>query len=182
MPHTTSSPAHPQGALSESHFSSSWMAWAMPSVRDLIFLTIFLSLTLGNLGPRLFRDGGTGWHLRTGQIILFTHAIPHADPFSVSTAGKTWFAWEWLADVAMGSAFQAAALYGVSLLAALIIASTFTMLFSMLRQCQTGLFLSVVLVLLVVSASTIHMFARPHVASWFLTLLWIRVLEFARET
>jgi len=160
----------------------SGLAWTLPSFRDLIFLAVFLSLTLGALAPRLFRDGGTGWHVRTGQIILSSHAIPRIDPFSVSSTGKTWYAWEWLADVAMGATFQSAGLYGVSFLAALIIAATFAMLFTMLRQRHTGLFLSVVLVLLAISGSTIHMFARPHVASWLLMLLWLRILESARET
>ena len=158
-----------------------WLRWVMPSFRDLIFLAIFLSLTFGILAPRLFRDGGTGWHLRTGQIILTSHAIPRTDPFSISTGVRSWYAWEWLADVLMGAAFNRAGLYGVSVLAAVVIASTFAMLFTMLRRRGTGSFLTVFFVLLAFAASTIHMFARPHVASWLLTLFCIRILESARE-
>jgi len=137
MHETMSSAAHSPRAGNDSHLMGSGLAWTLPSFRDLIFLAVFLSLTLGALAPRLFRDGGTGWHVRTGQIILSSHAIPRIDPFSVSSTGKTWYAWEWLADVAMGATFQSAGLYGVSFLAALIIAATFAMLFTMLRQRHT---------------------------------------------
>jgi hypothetical protein len=158
-----------------------WIRWAMPSLRDLIFLVLLLSLTCGTLAPRLFRDGGTGWHLRAGQLILSTHSLPQTDPFSVSTAGRPWFAWEWLADLAMGAASGWARLYGVSLLAALVIASTFALLFTMLRERGTELFVAIGLVLLCFASATIHMFARPHVASWLLTLIWLRLLESARR-
>ena len=182
MAESPSSTAHQQDSERALTSSPAWVRWVLPSFRDLIFLSIFLSLTFGILAPRLFRDGGTGWHLRTGQIILRSHAIPRTDPFSISTAGHTWYAWEWLADAAMGAAFDWAALYGVSVLAALIIAFTFTLLFTTLRRRGTGLFLSVLLVLAAFSASTIHMFARPHVASWLLMLVWLHILESARKT
>jgi len=153
----------------------------MPSVRDLIFIALFFSLTCGSLAQLLFRDGGTGWHLRTGQIILASHAVPRTDPFSVSNVGKAWYAWEWLSDAAMGAAFNFAGLYGISLLTSLVVAATFTLLYSLLRRRGTGLFVSLVLVLLATGAATIHMFARPHVASWLLVLVWLAILESARQ-
>ena len=153
----------------------------MPSVRDLIFIALLFSLTCGSLAQLLFRDGGTGWHLRTGQMILSSHAVPRTDPFSISTAGKPWYAWEWLSDLAMGAAFDWAGLYGISLLTALVVAATLTLLYSMLRRAGAGLLVSLVLILLATGAATIHMFARPHVASWLLTLVWLSVLESAHQ-
>ena len=153
----------------------------MPSVRDLIFISLLFSLTCGSLAQLLFRDGGTGWHLRTGQIILAAHTVPRTDPFSISTVGKPWYAWEWLSDGAMGAAFNFAGLYGISLLTSLLVSGTFTLLYTMLRRRGTGLFVSLVLVLLTTGAATIHMFARPHVASWLLALAWLAILESARQ-
>jgi hypothetical protein len=178
---STESPASPGTSRREADQlpaspRSAWARWLVPSVRDVVFVVLLFALTCSGLTQRLLSDGGTGWHIRTGQIILTTHAIPHSDPFSLSTAGRPWYAWEWLADVAMGAADRWAGLNGVVLLAALVIAATFSLLLVTLRSRGSGLFTSLVLVLLAFSASTIHLYARPHVASWLLTVVWLWIL------
>ena len=50
-------------------------------------------------GRALLFDGDTGWHIRTGELILQSGTVPRLDPFSFSRPDQTWFAWEWLADV-----------------------------------------------------------------------------------
>jgi hypothetical protein len=44
-------------------------------------------------------DPDLWWHLRTGQWIVETGHIPHADPFSFTRAGSPWVSHEWLAEV-----------------------------------------------------------------------------------
>src|SRR5947207_3130396 len=39
------------------------------------------------------------WHLRTGHLIVDSHAIPRVDPYSFTLPGKAWVAHEWLAEV-----------------------------------------------------------------------------------
>ena len=39
----------------------------VPSVADLIFIALFLSLLLGGLSTRLLGDADTGWHIRNGR-------------------------------------------------------------------------------------------------------------------
>jgi hypothetical protein len=41
------------------------------------------------------------WHLRTGQLIFDTHAVPHTDPFSFTALGRPWIAHEWLSELVM---------------------------------------------------------------------------------
>jgi len=41
----------------------------------------------------------------------------------------------------------------------------------------TGLLLAIVLMLLALAASTIHLYARPHIVSWLFSLLWFVALE-----
>ncbi|HET6679723.1 MAG TPA: hypothetical protein VFG84_00860 [Gemmatimonadaceae bacterium] len=41
------------------------------------------------------------WHRRTGEYIVEKLAVPYADPFAFTTAGKTWIDHEWLAQVVM---------------------------------------------------------------------------------
>src|ERR1700721_4843750 len=76
--------------------------WLIPSMGDLLFVALLGLLAFTNLSVRLLGDAGIGWHIRTGQLILSTHAIPRADPFSSSMSGQPWFAWEWLYDTLPG--------------------------------------------------------------------------------
>jgi hypothetical protein len=65
--------------------------------RRLFFIILFFGLFLMTLRP--VTDPDFWWHLRTGQLIVETHVIPHADPFSFTKAGKPWIAHEWLTEL-----------------------------------------------------------------------------------
>jgi hypothetical protein len=155
----------------------SLMRWLVPSVGDLLFAAILCLLVFTNLSGRLLGDAGIGWHIRTGQLILATHAIPRIDPFSSSMSRHPWYAWEWLYDVVVGRLESTMGLNGVVLLTALIIATVFSWTFRLLLRRGTNIFVALVLVLLAASASMIHFLARPHVVSWLFTLTWFWVLE-----
>ena len=91
--------------------------------------------------------------------------------------GQPWFAWEWLYDMLLGILHQACGLNGVVWLCALLVAAIFAGLLSHLLRRGTGLLLAIVLMLLAEAASTIHLYARPHIVSWLFSLLWFVVLE-----
>jgi hypothetical protein len=150
---------------------------AMPSGADLIFVALLSLLVFTPLSVRLLGDAGIGWHIRTGQQILATHAIPRVDSFSSTMAGRPWFAWEWLYDVAVGQLDATLGLNGVVWLTAVVIATVFAWTFRLLIARGTNLFVAVVLVLLALSASMIHFLARPHVVSWLFTLAWFWILD-----
>jgi len=149
----------------------------VPTVADLIFLVLLVAWATGSLAPRLLDDAGIGWHIRDGQQILQTHAVPHSDPFSVSTSGKAWYAWEWLYDILAASLHAYFGLNGLVFLTAAIIAATFALTLSGTLADGAKLPVSVVLVVLAIAASSIHFFARPHVLSWLFSLIWFRVLD-----
>jgi hypothetical protein len=153
-----------------------WVRWLVPSIADLFFVALLGLLAFTTLSVRLLGDAGIGWHVRTGQMILATHAIPRVDPFSTGT-GQPWFAWEWLYDLPVGWLESQAGLNGVVLFTALIIAATFSWTFRLLVRRGTNVFVAVVLVLLAASGSMIHFFARPHVVSWLFTVAWFWILE-----
>ncbi len=44
-------------------------------------------------------DPDLWWHLRTGQWIVGTGHVPHADPFSFTRPGHAWVSHEWLSDL-----------------------------------------------------------------------------------
>ena len=149
----------------------------LPSARDIIFVFLFWSLLAGPLSKLPLADPDIGWHIRTGEQILITRALPRTDPYSSTMHGQAWFAWEWLYDLLLGMLHHLCGLNGVVWLCAVIVAATFTVLLWQLVKRGTGLLLAIVLMLLVESAATIHLFARPHIVSWLLVLLWFMALE-----
>jgi hypothetical protein len=158
-----------------------WLRWLLPSVSDLIFVALLAVLVFTTLSVRLLGDAGIGWHIRTGQLILATRAIPRVDPFSSTMAGQPWFAWEWLYDLLVGSLDTAAGLNAIVLFTAVIIAATFTWSFRLLLRRNTNFLLALILVLLAASASMIHFLARPHVMSWLFTVTWFWILDSSEE-
>jgi hypothetical protein len=160
----------------------SWMRWTLPSIADLIFISLFCLLAFTPLSTRLLGDAGIGWHIRTGQLIMATHSIPRVDPFSSTMVGQPWFAWEWLYDVVVGALDRAAGLNGVVVFTALIIAITFSWTFRLLLSRGTNFLVALVLVLLAASAAMIHFLARPHVLSWLFTVIWFCILDSSRKS
>jgi hypothetical protein len=131
----------------------------------------------GPLSNRPLADADIGWHIRTGEQILATHSLPRTDPFSSTMHGQPWFAWEWLYDLVLGILHRACGLNGVVWLCALLVAGISALLLSQLLRRGTGLLLAVVLMLLAEAAATIHLYARPHIASWLFSLLWFLALD-----
>jgi hypothetical protein len=153
------------------------LRFLLPSVRDIIFIFLFWSLLAGPLSNRPLADADIGWHIRTGELILATHSLPRTDPFSSTMQGQPWFAWEWLYDILLGILHRAGGLNGVVWLCALLVAAIFVLLLSQLLRRGTGLLLAIVLMLLAEAASTVHLYARPHIVSWLFSLLWFVALE-----
>ncbi|HEV2802183.1 MAG TPA: hypothetical protein VGW12_17050 [Pyrinomonadaceae bacterium] len=92
-------PAGADAAISDAAGANSGAgAWAnaFSTRRLLVFvlLTVVFTMTAGQI-----TDPDFWWHLRTGQLIYETHAIPHTDIFSFTAQGKEWVTHEWLAEV-----------------------------------------------------------------------------------
>jgi len=157
--------------------TSSALRFLLPSVRDIIFIFLFWSVLAGPLSNRPLADADIGWHIRTGEQILATRSLPRADPYSSTMQGQPWFAWEWLYDALLGLLHRSCGLNGVAWICALLTATIFAGLLSQLLQRGTGLLLAVLLMLLSESAAMVHLYARPHIASWLFSLLWFVMLE-----
>jgi len=154
-----------------------WARFLLPSVRDLVFLVAFWALLIGPLSNRPLADADIGWHIRTGEQILATRSVPRVDSFSSTMQGQPWFAWEWLYDTLLGVVYGSMGLNGVVWLAALLMSTAFAVLFWQMLARGTGLPVALLLWLLALGASSIHVFARPHIVSWLFTLLWFVALE-----
>ncbi len=166
-------PAHVSSAPS----IPAWFRFLGPSATDLIFIILLAALTCGALAPKLLSDAGTGWHIRNGQQMLQSHSIARTDSFSSTMSGHPWYAWEWLFDGAIAAIHHWTGLNGVVFFTAFVIATTFALVFRSTLQRGGSLPVTALLLALSIGASTIHLFARPHVLSWLFAAIWFRLLD-----
>ncbi|MFO0848701.1 MAG: hypothetical protein U0871_09125 [Gemmataceae bacterium] len=146
--------------------------WYHPTV---FFVGLLLLLLAGGRSS-FFRDPGTFWHVRTGELILDTGRFLDHDPYTFTFGGRPWTPYEWLAEVVMAGVHRAAGIDGLLLLSATVLSGTFTVLF--VRLCRSGLHWALVgcLTGLAVAASSAHFHARPHVLTIALLALTVLTL------
>ena len=148
------------------------LRWFVP---DLAFatacVTLFYCLFLFQGYQKLFRDSDAGWHIRTGESILATGNLPRTDPYSFTRGGQPWFAWEWLADVAVGGIHRTLGLKGVALFYAAAISAGVWLWFRLHWALGGNFLIACAMAPLLLSTCNIHWLARPHVLSWIFLLL-----------
>ena len=148
--------------------------YVTPDLALVAFLiTLFYCLFLFAGYQKLFRDSDAGWHIRTGESILSTRALPHIDPYSFTRSGQPWFAWEWGADALSGAAYVAGGLSGVALFYALAIASSVWLWFQLNWALGGNFLLACLFAAPMLSTTNIHWLARPHVLSWLFLLTMV---------
>jgi hypothetical protein len=156
--------------------SASWArCFFLPSASDFIFITFLVAMC--SLAPRILGDAGIGWHIRNGELILRTHSITRVDPFSATMSGQPWYAWEWLYDVFIASVHQSLGLNGVVFVTNIITAVTFALALRISLRRGALLPVAIILLALSIGASSIHLFARPHVLTWLFAILWFALLD-----
>jgi len=151
-----------------------------------IFLAVLLVTLFGRLSAwqTVLGDGDTGWHIRTGEFILRSGTVPVRDLFSFSRPDQPWFAWEWLTDVAFALFHRWGGLEAVAGFCIVLLCAAAAVVLAWLMQRGTGLWVALLVTLAVVSASTIHYLARPHVFSilFFPLALWLVDSDWRRPT
>jgi hypothetical protein len=155
----------------------------LPSLSDLFFLFIVVWLFLADpLGwQRLLKDADTTRHIRVGEQILSSGSIPTTDSFSFSKPGGTWYAFEWLSEVALASAYNLASFKGVVLLAGMLIALYLTMLLKYTIWRGANGMIALFVVLMTATVSMIHFHARPHLFTLLFLTGAIWILEYNRR-
>jgi hypothetical protein len=153
----------------------------IPRVEDILFLAIFISVI--GLGSRLLNmDGDLGRHLTIGNYILNSLSIPTRDIFSHTMEGFPLTPHEWLAQIAFSISYRIAGLDGIVILCALVIATTFTLVYKQCFKQSNMILISILMTGLAAAAASVHWLARPHIFTLLFTVLWIGVLENFRRT
>lgn len=150
---------------------------------DLFFLLItfwmFLASPLG--WQRLLLDADTTLHIRIGQQIIASGIIPTVDAYAFTKPGQTWYAFEWLSEVALAAAYNLSGFKGVVLVTGMAIALYLTLLLKYALWRGANGMVALFAVLLAATASTIDYHARPHVFTLLFLTAAVWILEYNRE-
>lgn len=71
----------------------------------LVLIPVLAAFAVFLWAPQVLNDGDTWWHVKAGQWMLQHHAVPRADPFTYTYAGRPWHAHEWLAELLLATAY-----------------------------------------------------------------------------
>ncbi|MGA8150463.1 MAG: hypothetical protein WB952_05900 [Terriglobales bacterium] len=94
---------------------------------------VILALGLFIMAARSVTDPDVWWHLRTGQLILESHKVPHSDPYSFTKFGQPWIDHEWLSQILIFGLYRLAGWGGLITGFAAIIAAAYLMVFLRVR-------------------------------------------------
>ena len=132
-------------------------------------------ITLYALRP--IADPDIWWHLKTGEIIVETGAIPRVDAYSHTAAGKPWVAHEWLSEVIFHLATVPFGLNGLRVLNALAAVVLLGLLWRRCRQASAHPLVAAAVWAACVTLCMPFMTWRPHIFSIPIVILLLpRVL------
>lgn len=150
--------------------------YLMPNLTGVLWLALFFGVLA--IGPAMMNiDGDLGRHITIGRYILNHFTIPTADIFSHSMAGAPLTPHEWLAEVVFALADRVLGLDGVVMVTALVIATTFGLVFRQAVRRSGSILASLVLVVLAAGASSLHWLTRPHIFTFLMLAVWVNLME-----
>ena len=138
------------------------------------------AFALAAFAPAVFHDPDTWSHIAAGEWILDHRAVPHADPFTSSFAGRPWTAHEWLSEALLALAFRAGGFPGVAVLTGGAFAAGVHVVVGRAARGVAGpaLYALAGVMLWLLAPGLL---ARPHILALPIFALWTRGLLQARE-
>lgn len=133
--------------------------WFHPT--PLLFLALWLVLMAK--GPaRLFRDPGTFWHTRVGQLLWQEGFFRH-DPFTFTFAGQPWIPHQWLGELLLAGLYRLGGFDLQLWFTAVLLAGLFAWFGHRLMQ-QAGWhpLLAIAAIAIALAAAGTHFHVRPH--------------------
>jgi hypothetical protein len=141
-----------------------------------VLLTAIFTMTAGQI-----TDPDFWWHLRTGQFIFETRAIPHADIFSFTAQGKEWVTHEWLAEVLMFAIYKLTGWGGLVVAFSLVMTAALWIAYAACAKHAPHPYVAGAAVLLGALATAPTWGVRPQMISFLFTSIYVAVLrEYAR--
>ncbi len=138
-------------------------------------VTAIVFIAILTMAVRAPTDTDTWWHLQSGRWIVEHRAVPTADPFSHTQAGKPWIDHGWLAQVFLYGAFDAFGYAGLALLVATLVVAAFAFVW---LQCRPGdKWLRAFVLIIATATSGVIWAARPQIFSFALTAIFATLLH-----
>lgn len=156
--------------------ASSLIRSFLPRLGALLFMTLFISAL--TLGPKMLNiDGDLPRHLLMGKFVLETGAPPNEEIFSYIYENRPYAPQEWLSGVLYYLAYLLLGLNGVVILASILIASAFSVLYAELIARDAPKILTLLLLLLGALVTSIHWITRPHLFTMLFLAIWIILID-----
>ena len=102
------------------------------STRELLVI-VFMAVIF-TVAAQPITDPDFWWHLKTGQYIVDTRSIPHADIFSTLRFGSEWVTHEWLSEVFIYSVFRVLGYGGLIVVFSILITAAFWIVYKRCSQ------------------------------------------------
>lgn len=148
----------------------------LPRLNAVLFIILFLSAL--SLGPKMLNiDGDLPRHLLMGKFVLENGGPPSQEIFSYIYENRPYTPQEWLAGVIYYSVFAWLGLNGVVLLAGILIASAFTVIYAEAVSDDANRALTFLLVILAALVSSVHWVTRPHLFTMLFLGIWLILID-----
>ncbi len=143
------------------------------------FILVVLAISIFLILLQKVYEPDTFWHIKTGEIIMKTKAIPHKDIFSFVTAGTDWTPPEWLSEIIFYLVYKAGDFVLLNIFIIIIYGLCFILLFYILIQRGITTILSATIVTIAAIAAWERSQPRPHIFTYlFLALMTLLIDEY----
>lgn len=142
-----------------------------------VLITGLVVVTIFTISHR-FNDPDLWFHLKLGQVIWTTHAIPTTDTFSFTAYGHPWTAHEWLAQLGIYTVYRLGGYPGLMLCFAAVACLLFILVYVLCYRCSGS---ALVAFLGAVSAwffATVGLAIRPLLLGHLFLVIELILLEF----
>jgi hypothetical protein len=144
----------------------------LPRMSAVLFILLFLSAL--SLGPRMLNiDGDLPRHLLMGKFVLENGAPPAQEIFSYVYENRPYTPQEWLAGVIYYVAYVLLGLDGVVLLAGILVAGAFTIIYAEAISEDADRASTFLILILGALVSSIHWVTRPHLFTMLFLGTWL---------
>ena len=148
------------------------ISYLLPGLTSMLFIAAVGGVML--LGNRMINiDGDLPRHILTGRLIIESRSIPTTEPFIFPYEGRIFTPHEWLTDLLFFSIFTSAGLTGLVAVTAIIIASTFLILYHEIVKQGAMRLPTLMLVIWGLAITSLNWAIRPHAISMLLFMVWI---------
>jgi hypothetical protein len=139
---------------------------------------MILFISVLTLGPRMLNiDGDLPRHLLMGKFVLETGAPPNEEIFSYVYENRPYTPQEWLSGLVSYVAYLLLGLNGVVLLAGILIAASFSILYAELIAQGRPKTVTFLLLLLGALVTSIHWITRPHLFTMLFLAIWLILVD-----